>query len=101
MKPSVALVSFGQGQTGRRKYKSHLAGRPVVPPHTLRDDNNRSRESQDGLATAFIHICGGLHASLEAFRVKVEPAPGVDAVVGGFGVNESSRIPTKTAQLTH
>lgn len=62
----MRLVLAGQGHRGRRKYKLHLAGRPVEDPRMLRDD----------------YIVG-----LQNMRIDLQrPLSNVDGGVGGFGV---------------
>src|ERR1700751_2785642 len=60
LRPKAAdkrLVLRGVGHLGRRKYKSHLAVRPVEVPRTLRDYSSGFPEFEGSLATAFIQ-CG-------------------------------------------
>jgi hypothetical protein len=53
----MPLVLTGQGHKVSRKYKFHLAVRPVEHPPTLRDDYRSFPEYEACFAKAFIH-CG-------------------------------------------
>src|SRR5215470_3412671 len=62
LRPKAAekrLVLQGVGHMGRRKYKSHLAVRPVEVPRTLTDHSSGSPEFEGCLATAFYQMWMG------------------------------------------
>src|ERR1700758_1291822 len=66
LRPKAAekrLVLQGVGHLGRRRYKLHLAVRPVEVPRTLRDYSNGSPESRDDLQRPLSNGDGGVGGS--------------------------------------
>src|SRR5215469_4647401 len=66
LRPKAAekrLVLQDVGHMGRRKYKSHLAVRPVEVPLTLRDYSSGSPEFEDDLQRPLSNVDGGVGGS--------------------------------------